>query len=188
MPRPYDLGEDLDAVILGGVRSPGLVVLAGHDRAKNWDIKAAKGSTGASTTLNGDAPAKFTATFTLANDEAIEGASGPSDFAQWDEFQKLIESTTNGPKPFALRIYHPDLARNRITEVTNGGVSGLKHDGKGGSSVVVTFLEYKPAKKKASGNPTAKAGRTGTTTLEKPDPNAAAKAELAGLLTEAKKP
>jgi hypothetical protein len=190
MARPYD--EDLDSIVFGTMRSPGLVTLSGHDRDKKWDVKPAKGHTGASMTLNGDDPGSFTATFALADDSNPRyiDLDTPSVFDRWDEFQKLIESTTNGPKPFALPIYHPDLARNRFTEVINAGVGGMVPDGKGGKTVTVKFKEYKPAKKKKSGSPTAKASgpRVGVTTVSKPDPNAEAKAELAGLLEQARRP
>jgi hypothetical protein len=185
--RPYDLGDDLDRFRLGDAWSPGRAVFAGHDRPKNWKVDSAKGKTGAATTLNGDDPRKFTATVSLANDEAIEGESGPSEFDLWADFQRLVEAMTpTGGKPFALPIFHPDLARVGITEVTNAGVSGAKYDGKGGASYVITFIEYKPPKPKASSKATAKAGAS-TGPDQKPDPNAAAKAELAGLLAEAKK-
>jgi hypothetical protein len=189
MTRPLDDADALSVIVLGTMTSPGVCTISGHDRPKNWKKKPAKGKTGASMTLEGDDPQDFKVTFQLADDAAVEGADGPSDFQLWDEFERLIRSTTDGPKPFALPIYHPDLARQKITEVTNGGIGGRVHDDKGGASHVVTFTEYKPAKKKATGSPTAKnAGTAGTGAPAKPDPNAAAKAELAALLAEASKP
>lgn len=186
MSRPYD--EELDTHTLGTTRSPGVVIFSGHDRMKNWKVNAAKGKTGASTQLEGDDPIKFTATYFLAGDDLPDGT--PDVFDRWDAFQRLIESTTpQGGSPFALPIFHPDLARNHITEVSNGGVGGRVHDGKGGVSVKVTYQEYKPAKKKAAASPTAKpAGSIAGGPNTKPDPNAAAKAELAALVAEAKKP
>lgn len=180
---PYLYDEEYSVILLGTVTSPGKVTISEHDRPENWAITQAKGSTGASTRLNGRAPGKFKASFYLADQD---------DFDRWEDFQKLIESTTNGPKPFALPIYHPDLARNHFTEVTNGGISGMVHDGLGGATIVVTFLEYLPPKPKPAAKPTAKpssgGGRVGTTTVDKPDPNAAAKAELAELLAVARRP
>lgn len=179
--------DPIDYVLLGSAQSPGVVTLSGHDRVKDWDIKAAKGQTGASTALNGDPIGKFQAEFYLADED---------DFAAWEDFQRLIESTTNGPKPVALPIYHPDLARNKFTEVVNGGIGGMLHDGRGGRIVQVTFIEYKPPKPK----PTAKAqpkpsqqyaathDELGTGTRASEDPNAAAKRELAGLVEEARRP
>lgn len=184
MANAIDLDVDpLDYILLGTTQSPGVVFLSGHDRVKDWDIQPAKGQTGASSNLNGDPIGKFQAEFYLADEE---------DFAAWESFQRLIESTTNGPKPVALPIYHPDLARNRFTEVTNGGISGAIHDGRGGKSFQVTFVEYRPPKPKPSAKAQAKPAQTYATTDEgrrsPPDPNAEAKRELAGLLDEARKP
>lgn len=183
---PFFHDELFSKLLLGTVKSPGKVVLSGHERNPKWDVQAAKGSTGASTTLNDPNPVgSFTATFYLS----AENEDGGNDFELWDEFQKLIESTTQGTKPFALPIYHPDLARNRYTNVTNAGVGGMLHDGQGGASVAVKFQEYRPAKPKPAAKPTAK-GASSTpgkgANSAKPDPNAKAKAELAALLAEAK--
>jgi hypothetical protein len=102
---------------------------------------------------------------------------------------------TNGPTPIALPIYHPDLARNKFTEVVNGGVGGMRHDGKGGRLVQVTFQEHKPPKPKPSAKAKAKPAQTYANTNEggrsppaPEDPNAAAKRELSGLVDEARKP
>lgn len=180
--RPHDNSEMYDVIVLGTMRSPGVVRLSGHDRNEKWDIKEAKGTTSATTTLNGDPIGQFEATFYLA-DDGYDG--GPSDFDRWEDFQRLVESTTNGPKPIALPIFHPDLARNRITDVVNGGVGGMVHDGKGGATVKVKFLEYRPPKPKPPKKP---GSGTGTRIQEKPDPNAEAKRQLAALFEQAKQP
>jgi hypothetical protein len=192
--RPYLYDEEYSAILLGvpGLRSPGVVKLSGPDRNKNWDIQKAKGQSGASTKLNGDDIGQFEAEFFLAADEVDE--DGRDDFDRWEDFQRLVESTTSGPSPVALPIYHPDLARNHFTAVTNGGIGGMVHDGQGGARIKVKFLEYKPPKPKPAAKAKPKAagaaapGSTGPAGNVKPDPNAAAKAELAALLAEAKKP
>ncbi len=189
--RPFWFDEEFSKIILGTAFSPGVVTLSGHDRNQNWDIKAAKGQTGASTTLNGAPIGQFQASFYLAADSLDD--DGLDDFDRWDDFQRLIESTTAGPKPIALPIYHPDLARNNFTEVVNGGIGGMIHDGRGGATVQVKFLEYKPAKPKAAAKASAKPGGKAAigsngAGQQKPDPNAAAKRELAALVAEAKKP
>jgi hypothetical protein len=183
---PLERGDDLDFIVLGITPSPGKVVLSGHDRWKNWDIQKAKGTTGATSKLNGDDVGTFTATFFLAEDD-LSAPADENDFDRWEEFQRLIESMTAGPTPVALPIYHPDLARNKFTEVSSGGVGGMVYDGKGGASVVVKFVEYKPPKPKPAAGAKAKPGGTAGAQT-KPDPNAAAKAELAALVAEAKKP
>lgn len=182
--RPYWFDEEYSVIILGDRVSPGVVTLSGHDRYKKWDIQEPKGTTGASTKLEGDPIGQFQASFYLVDDRQ-DGE--PDQFDEWEEFQALIESTTAGPTPKALPIYHPDLARNKFTEVTSGGIGAPIHDGRGGVTYVVKFLEYKPPKpKKTSG---AKGGvRMGVTTLEAPDPNAERKLRLASLVEQAKKP
>lgn len=182
-PLIYD--EEYSAIILGTARSPGVVTLSGHDRAKNWDVKAAKGQTGASSSLGGDPIGTFKASFYLASDNLDEDED--DDFARWDRFQFLLQAMNAGPAPAALPIYHPDLARNGFTEVAVKSIGGLVHDGKGGATVVVEFLEYRPPRPKPAAKAKAKPGAS-TAKTTKPDPNAAAKAELAGLLAEARKP
>jgi hypothetical protein len=187
MALPYDLDEDISTLVLGTMRSPGVVKLSGHNRNKDWDVKAAKGQTGASSSLNGDPVGQFEAEFYLAGDD-VDSVNGPSDFDVWEDFQRLIESTTNGPTPIALPIYHPDLARNKFTEVTNGGVGGMIHDGKGGAIVKVKFLEYRPPKPKPAAKAQPKPGGDNGAGPTKPDPNAKAKEELRRLREKANEP
>ena len=182
--RPYLYDEEYSVIYLGDVRSPGVVKLSGHDRDKAWDVKPAKGSTGASSALNGDPLGEFTAEFSLAADSVDD--DGRDDFDRWEDFQRLIESTTNGPRPVALPVYHPDLSRNRFTEVVNRGVGGMIHDGRGGAIVIVKFGEHKPPKPK----PVAKAQSKPDAQVRegRPDPNQEAKARLASLVEEARRP
>jgi len=191
MTTPYEQADDLDYLVLGITPSPGLLTLSGHDRFKAWDIQAAKGSTGASSQLNGDPVGQFTATFYLAHDRLAN--EDLNDFGQWEDFQRLLESMTSGPTPVAMPIYHPDLARNKFSEVSCGGIGGMVHDGRGGATVTVKFIEYKPPRPKAAKGAKAKpgAGKGGPAqpgSPKKADPNAAAKAELAVLVSIAKLP
>lgn len=142
----WEDSDEYDTIVLAGVRSPGVVTLSGHERKQDWDIQKPKGQDGGSTKRNGEPVAEFSATFHLVYDPYLD----IDDIADWDTFQDLIESSTNGATPVALDIYHPDLARNRITSVVNGGIGGMEHDGKGGQKVTVKFLEYRPPKKKSS--------------------------------------
>jgi hypothetical protein len=185
---PAEQGEELDYIVLGYTPSPGTCVPTGHDNWKSWDIQAAKGTTGASSNLNGDPIKQFSITFHLTE---FTGDGVPTgDFENWTAFRKLIESLTSGPTPIALPIYHPDLAESGITEVSSGGIGAAVHDGTGGKSYTVKFIEYKPPKAKPSGK--AKAKPAGGTVPGKPppppDPNAKAKAELAQLLAVARQP
>ncbi len=177
---PYLYDEEYSVLILGDTVSPGkFVILSGIGRPKNWDIQAPKGTTGANTRLNGDKPRLIKTRFDLSSQE---------DFDRWESFARLVDSMTSGPAPFALPVYHPDMARDGVTELTNGGLGETTHDGKGGVSHFVDFLEYRPSKPKVTGKPTAKTAGKTTGKPSKPDPNAAAKAQLAALVAEAKAP
>jgi hypothetical protein len=169
MPNPIDNEELYNQIELGNLKSPGKVTLSGHDRKIDWDVKVGPNMSGASTTLKGVPPVEFTATFYLVQDVA----QGVDDFADWPAFLNLINSTVSGKKPKALDIYHPDLAANDIRSVVKKGVGGMVHDGKGGATVAVTFLEYKPPKPKTVTPLGSKKAEV--------DPNAAAKEELARL-------
>lgn len=173
---PFSLPELYDSIVLGGVRSPGVVKITGHDRKIGWDIKKAPGQSGASTTRTSEDPIEFTCTFYLVSDPG----QGIDDFARWDpEFATLIYSTILGASPKALDIYHPDLAANDIVSVVLASMGGAVHDGKGGVSYAVKFLEYRPAKSKG-GSPSG----SKTKTKIGQDPNAEALAELAKLRDE----
>lgn len=187
--RPDEIDDELSHITLGTMRSPGVVRLSGHGRKLNWDVKEAKGQTGASSSLNGRPLGEFDAEFTLADDGSTDG---PTDFDLWEDFARLCWSTVNGPTPVALPIYHPDLARNLYTEVVLRHMGEMIHDGKGGAIVKVKFGEHAPPKPKPPAQAKVKPAQTMATTDEgrrsPPDPNAAAKQELASLLNEAKQP
>jgi hypothetical protein len=181
VPNPIDDEDLFNAIFLAGVRSPGLVTLSGHDRDQNWDIKKADGQGGASTDWKGEEIAQFQASFYLL----VDPVQGVDEFAEWDDFADVIRSSLPSTGTIkALDIYHPDLARNDIKSVSQAKIGGLTHDGKGGATVVVKFLEYRPPKKKG-GSPNGSKSGASKKTAPKPDPNADLKAEIAALTTQA---
>lgn len=178
VPLPHTLVELYRWLWIADVQSPPLVKLTGHDRNQKWDIQEAKGQTGASSVLNGPPVGGFQAEFYIADDD---------DMALWERFKAVVESTTNGPTPKALPIYHPDLVSNGFCEVCNAGIGGLVWDSRGGATVLVKFTEYKPPKPKAAKK--SKAAPSPSKGVEKKeDPNANAKRELNKLLDEAGAP
>lgn len=185
MTLPIDQDEELSSIVLssGSVTlvSPGTVTLSGHDSNIAWNDQQAPGQHGLITVRKPDPIVEFTASFLLMSDS--QDADGQDDFSRWEQFQRLIDSTTAGPKPFALAIFHPDLARQRITDVIKGSVGGLVHDGRGGARVVVKFRGFRPPKPASTSSV-----RQGTTTLDPVDPLAGRKLELEALLAEAQKP
>lgn len=187
--RPSDNDRDLSTIVLGTKRSPGVVTISGHNRDQNWDVKAAKGQTGASSSLQSTPVGGFRCSFYIVDDN-VE-SSEETEFDRWESFHRLLESMVSGPKPTALPIFHPDLARNKYTEVSLKSIAGAQHDGRGGVTYVVDFIEYKPPRAKKSTGAKAKPGqKTADSGSDEDayDPNAAAKAQLEGLLEEAGKP
>lgn len=183
MPNAFDNPELYEAITLGGVRSPGVVTLSGHDRVIGWDIKKGPGQSGATTTRTSEEPRKFKASFYLVRDLS----RGVDDFASWEAFATVVRSTVSGANPKPLDVYHPDLADNDINSVVLESFGGAAHDGMGGVTYTIGFLEYRPPKSKGG---TASGSRTRakpTKESEKTDPNAAALAELARLTEEYKR-
>lgn len=172
MPNPIDNEELYNAIVLGGVSSPGVVKLSGHNRKANWDVKSTDGQKGASTTLKDIPPIAFDAEFTLTD---------IADFDAWEAFRDLIKSTISGQKPRALDIYHPDLAENDVNSVCQATIGGREHDGKGGQKIKVTFQEYRPPAP-AGGSPKGAASKN----PNKTDPDADALAELQRLVDQYK--
>jgi hypothetical protein len=168
VPDPISDPDLYDHIELGGVQSPGVVTITGHDRKIGWDIKKGSAQSGATTTRSCDDPVEFTCSFYLVDEE---------EFAAWATFLAVINSTVSGKSPSALDVYHPDLAENDIKSVVKATVMGTVHDGKGGQTRVVKFLEYRPPRK-AGGSPSgSKAGAK----TKAPDPNQAALDEIAKL-------
>ena len=172
MPNILDNEDLYNVITLGGLESPGKVTLSGHDRAVEWDVKSGPSLNGATTTIKSRPPIQFTATFELLRDEG----QGIDDFAAWPPFLRLIQSTVASTNPKALDIYHPALAANDIKSVCMAKVGGEIYDLKGGMTVAVTFQEYRPPKKQG-GTPIGSKDN-------KPDPNQAAKDEVARLTAQ----
>ncbi|MFI5299160.1 MAG: hypothetical protein ACHREM_13775, partial [Polyangiales bacterium] len=57
-----------------------------------------------------------------------------------------------------LDVVHPDLARNHITSATIKSIGQMKLDGKGGGTIAIHFIEYRPPKTLASIKLTRTAG------------------------------
>lgn len=178
MPDPIDDAELYNYVVLGGVRSPGVVTLSGHDRKIDWDIKAATGQAGATMTRKGSSPIEFTASFYLVRDEGI----GVDNIFEWPDFAAKVQSTISGATPKALDIYQPDLAANGIKSVVMKSISGAKYDRKGGVTYDVQFIEYFPPKP-SKGSP--KGSKT-VGNSKKIDPDQAALDELSRLTQQYK--
>jgi hypothetical protein len=184
MPDPNEFPELFDVLILAGDRvTPGTIKsIDGHDRVKEWDIKKADASTGASSTLRGNPLGEFEVTLELMKDLD----SGIDDFEDWLKFEKWLSSLVDGPAPIAVSVYHPDLTT--FTEVVVRSIGGVKRQPNGVGIVKIKFGEHKPPKPKPTKRTSSKGTAAGQDKPTKPDPNAEAKRELAGLVAQAKEP
>jgi len=144
---PSNNADAWNRLIVNGVASPGTVRLSGHKKEIGWDIKDASGQDGGTTTRKGEPVKQFSATFTLLDDPFVG-----SDFADWDAFQAMLELSVVTDPPTALDIVHPDLQRNGVGAASVKSIGEMALDGLGGATIVVEFLEYRPAKKKPPGS------------------------------------
>ncbi|HEY3499765.1 MAG TPA: hypothetical protein VGK73_33970 [Polyangiaceae bacterium] len=172
---PHTHPELYRSLLLDGQPSPGVVTLSNCERQHGWEKQSPKGQAGEFTVNKGPKNSAVVASFYLVDDTDVGG---------WDSYAAMLSSTVDGPKPKAMSAYHPDLARNKITDLVVESIGILQHDGKGGAHVTVKFLEFRPPKPK----PASKAAAAPPAKAKRPDPNAAAKRELAALLEQAKVP
>lgn len=183
-PNPIDDVDAYTVIVLAGAQSPGHCVIDGAALTNRWEEKEGDGQDGDSTTLKGRKNAHFTCTFELWDEPGL----GVDHFVAWDIFAELLKNSAKTTPLSALDIYHPDLARLGISAVQVEEIGQLKHDGTGGATVAVKFLEYRAPKPK-SGTPGGSAsGPDGSKPGEEPDPNADAKRAIEEELAEARKP
>ena len=167
--NPLDDPALYNVVELGGVQSPGRVTITGHDRKQGWDIKEGQWAEGRDDNALDGRPCRV---------HLLVLPGGPRDFDAWPTFLATVNSTADGAAPLALDIYHPDLAEVGITSVVKATVAGTTHDGMGGQTKVVKFLEYRPPAP-ARGSP-----KGSKASAKAPNPNQAALDELARLTAE----
>jgi hypothetical protein len=171
-----------DVLRVGDMVSPGVCKVTGGDLVIGWDIKAADGQKGATTTRINEPLKKFSAEFELSN--SVDDLN-VSDFDLWDAFQDMLERSVSGATPSAMEVYHPDLARNHITAVTLAAIGSMQADGKGGAKVKCDFIEHRPPKPARA----AGAGKVATQTKTEGDKKIDAKvAEMNALNEQYKKP
>lgn len=167
-----------DHITLAGVESPGVCKITGASRPEKWEVTEADGQSGASVTNKGGGVAKFSISFFLWHEPGQE-----NHFTGWVRFRELF-ALTRGESARALDIYHPDLALLGIASVVIENEGQIVHDGKGGATVQVDFLEFRKPKKKAAVAIAGAQGSIGGATAGlrgafEPDPNADLKAQLA---------
>ena len=186
---PVGFEEFWDRMFVADVPTPGRVKLTGHALEVKWDIKKGDGQDGASTTRKGRQPSAFSSTFQLC----VDFDKRVDEFAEWSRFVPILEASLSSDTPNALNIYHPDLAELQIVSAVVKKIYGKIHDGTGGATVKVDWLEYRPPKPKPPKSPkTSKGGYSagehgagGTFSGEK-DPNSDLQDEIDALLAQVK--
>lgn len=135
-----------DAVQIGTLTSPGYCELAGFARNYEWDVKAGKGTNGATITYTQNPPAEGSITFFLWDDGTL--GTGHNHFSEWSLFVPHLKYDPTKKTVQAIQIYHPVLAANDITAVVCKSIGPMVVD-KGSlmASVQVEFIEYWPPPK-----------------------------------------
>jgi hypothetical protein len=141
--NPLQIPTLYEKVVAGGLLSPGVAKVSGFSRSWDWDVKKAKGASGASTTLQGEGLAKGSIEFLLWR---------PEHFLEWETFAEALVRGQKQKKIEALSVLHPDLQRLEIFSLVVEEIGGLVDKGKGLYSIAVKFLEYRPPKP-AGGSP-----------------------------------
>jgi hypothetical protein len=139
---PISDPQSWDYAIIGGQQSPLIHSMDGFDRPNGFQEKRGKGSIGATLTMTSKPPTSGSITFNLWRS---------ADFQAWGVFsQQFFTRPQTTPDKAALSIYHPSLADIQLTSVVvgkpdgKGGVTRIRHAGKGLYLVTVHFIEYVP--------------------------------------------
>lgn len=142
-PNPIQIPAIYEKAILAGVLSPGVCEVSGFARSWDWDVKKAKGASGASATLQGEALAKGKIKFSLWL---------PEHFESWASFRELLVRGQQQKKIEAVDVLYPSINDLGIFSLVVEEMGQLTREGKGLYSITVSFLEYRPPKA-AGGSP-----------------------------------
>lgn len=150
---PWEDPLSYDQPICAGRKWPGVARVEGCARVHDWQVNAANGSEGATTTLKGGGLAKPKITFRLW--KGYDGLAWVDYFAAWETFKEVFERTVTGKDPQAITIEHPQFQHNKIRAVVLAQMGDLVPMPDGSAEVTVELLEYKKPKPKIA---TPKAG------------------------------
>lgn len=189
MTTPHDNPELFDTHTLNGVRSPGTVTFSGLENRAKVDVKDGDGQDDGFVTHKGRKIRKFKATYHLVRDHVAD----VDQFAEWDAFLPILKAAQEGDE--AAEFFHPDTAELEIGAVTVEAIGGKKRDAKGGATVVVDYIDYRPARAKPVTSPSGARTSPSRGTYDSSgtsgpsvDPNEQARNNLDALLEEARRP
>lgn len=145
-----------ETFIVCGIAAPGIATVTGAERPYKWDVKDAKGNSGATTTYQGEGVVKCKVELHLWKDGT--DPTDPTDhFAEWDSFRELLQSGMKEKKLRALDVLHPALVDVDVYAAGVERIGQLVPKGGGLWSVTFDLVEYKPPKK-AGGTPSGAKG------------------------------
>lgn len=157
---PYGLTPDeSSSVLLGGQELPGIATIKAPKRGIKLDIKKAKGSSGATFTVEGYDPAKIEIEIVVWTLEQIQLMS---------EITQLIEPDASKGLPQPLTIYHEFTFARAITDVIIESLEGPGNGSKPGEYVYkISAYEWRPefAGGKGTGSTTPKSAKGNVTTV-----------------------
>lgn len=145
-----------EAFIVCGIAAPGLAIVTGAERPYKWDVKEAKGSSGATTTYQGEGIVKVKVELLLWKD-GTDPADPTDHFAEWDSFRDLLRTGLREKNLRALDVLHPALVDIDVYAMAVERIGQLVPKGGGLFSASFDLVEYKPPKK-AGGTPQGSKG------------------------------
>lgn len=129
------LASPIDHVLLAGERSPGLADVQGAGSPRRWDIRRGYALSGARPVFRGMDVARFRVVLRLLTE---------ADWEAWHAWKRLVQQPPSGTRPRALDIWHPVLEECGISSAVVENVEQPVHDGTGGWSIAIAFIEYRP--------------------------------------------
>lgn len=141
--------------VIAGNRWPGTARVEGCEREWDWQVDKAKGTEGASTTLQGSGLAEPKITFKMWR--GWDGLTWVDYFSDWPRFKQLFEATVAGKDPSAIVIEQPQFFHNRIRGVVLKKMGDLKFVDDNMAEVTVELLEFAKPKPRPPASPKAAA-------------------------------
>lgn len=144
--NPVDTPLAYDSFRLVGVLSPGVCRFpSAPTRDEGWDVQAPSGTGGGYTIHHRTPPIEFDVEVYLWKGENEYGVF-VDEFTAWDKFEPLLFIPVKRNSPKALAFQHPltDGLNPAITQVVVKSHTKPLPDGKGGGTVKIRFIEYRP--------------------------------------------
>lgn len=135
-----------DQPIIGGRKWSGIATVEGCDREVDVQIDKGKGSSGASTKIQGEKLAEPKITFLLYRGVDHSGVNFVDYFAEWESFKGVFELPLDDKNPQAITVEHPQFANNGIRACIVKKMGDLRPEPDGRVSITVELVEFRKSK------------------------------------------